>query len=180
MNIKVQMYPHPESVKGTSGIDQVALAYGRYLPQFGVEIAHPEDDTHDLVAGHVGQGATLDYPFVCHVHGLHWSADYPCDVWQYGVNKRVIDSIRMASAVTVPSAWVAETFQRDMRFTPHVIHHGIDVDDWAHDDSRGDYVLWNKNRGHDVCDAGPVVALADAFPKQHFVSTFLIHLNNYW
>lgn len=167
------MYPHSSAVKGTSGIDQVVLAYAEHLPAFDVEIVHPQDDKFDLVAGHAGSGATLEHPFVAHVHGLHWTADYPCDAWQWRTNQDVIAAIRQANEVTVPSAWVAETFQRDMRFTPHIIPHGIDVDAWAHDGARGDYVLWNKNRPGDVCDAGPVVELAKRFPKGHFVTTFV-------
>lgn len=121
----------------------------------------------------LGGGATLDHPFVCHVHGLHWSADYPCETWQHYVNGQIINAVRMANEVTVPSAWVAETFQRDMRFTPHIIPHGIDVADWGHDKDNGGYVLYNKNRNHDVCDPTPVVALAQRFPRQQFVTTFL-------
>ena len=144
MIIRVKMYPHPLGVRGASGIDQVVLAYGKHLPKFGVEIVHPDDDKFDLVAGHAGPGATVEHPFVCHVHGLHWTADYPCDTWQYAVNKTVIDSVRMANEVTVPSAWVAEAFQRDMRFTPHIIPHGIDASEWSHNTPHSGYVLWNK------------------------------------
>jgi hypothetical protein len=103
-------------------------------------------------------------------HGLHWTADYSCHKWQYGVNQAVIDAIRKATAVTVPSAWVAETFQRDMRFTPHVVPHGIDWADWQNPNApTGDYILWNRNRNHDVCDPMPALHLARAF----FVSTFV-------
>jgi glycosyltransferase involved in cell wall biosynthesis len=151
----------------------VALAYGKYLPQFGVEVVHPQEETYDLVAGHVGQGVTGDFPSILHCHGLHWTGDFAYATGQYGVNKQVIDAARNAAAVTVPSAWVAESFQRDMRFTPHVIPHGIDVDAWAHGEARGDYVLWNKGRSYGVCDPAPVVALAQRFKKTHFVSTFL-------
>lgn len=171
--MKVKMYPHPADVKGMSGIDQVVLAYAKHLPALGIEIVHPDDSHFDLVAGHVGQGATLDHPFVCHNHGLHWTGDYACERWQYYVNSEVIKAIRMASEVTVPSQWVAETFQRDLRYTPHVIPHGIDADDWLHSEPQGDYVLWCKNRAHDVCDATPIIALAQKFTKQHFFTTFL-------
>lgn len=173
MTIKLKMHPHPLGVKGPSGIDQVVLAYGKYLPQFGIEIVHPEDEHFDLVAGHAGGGAILEHPFVCHIHGLHWSADYPCETWQYYVNRQIIDAVRVANEVTVPSVWVAESFQRDMRFTPHIIPHGIDVVEWGHDKDSGGYVLYNKNRNHDVCDATAVVALAQRFPRQKFVTTFL-------
>jgi glycosyltransferase involved in cell wall biosynthesis len=145
------------------------------LPRYGIELVGPEDHLFDLVAGHVGEGFTTGVPFVCHTHGLYFTADYPDDTsnWQYKVNAKVIESIRHASQVTVPSAWVAETFQRDMRFTPHVVPHGIDWQDWRHDEPLGDYVLWNKNRNTDVCDPMPVVQLARLFPDQHFSTTYL-------
>jgi glycosyltransferase involved in cell wall biosynthesis len=132
-----------------------------------------EDHIFDLVAGHVGAGFTTGVPFVCHTHGMHWTADYPCDKWQWGVNAKLIEAIRRANEVTVPSAWVAETFQRDMRFTPHIVPHGIDVREWEFAGKRRDYVLWNKNRPGDVCDPRPVRELAERFPKQHFVTTYV-------
>jgi len=173
--MKIKMFPHPSGVRGTSGIDRVVLAYAKHLPAYGIEIIPPESDNFDLVAGHVGAGATVDRPFVCHLHGLHWTADYSCEKWQYYVNAQIVQAIRAASEITVPSEWVAETLRRDLRYNPHVIPHGIDWQDWEYAGQQGDHVLWNKNRSQDVCDALPVVTLAQKFQRQHFVTTFLPH-----
>lgn len=177
MTIKVLMLPTPKPNKpGTSGIARVVEAYTKYLPSFGIDLVHPDSAGYDLLALHVSDNFDLvdERPMVLHNHGLHWTADYQCRTWQHAVNRDVIDAIRHATAVTVPSAWVAESFQRDMRFTPHVIPHGIDWQDWQSDDTpRGDYVLWNKNRNHDICDPTPVLQLAHAHPKAHFVTTFI-------
>ena len=169
--MKVLMQPHPNRIKkATSGIAQAVLAYGRHLPAFGVELVPANAETYDLKAVHAGaSGADCD---VCHCHGMHWTGDYPCQEWQYKVNVKVIAAIRHAKAVTVPSPWVAETFQRDMHFSPHVVPHGIDWDAWQHERDSGGYVLWNKNRPGDVCDVTPVSALAAGFPDTKFVSTF--------
>jgi glycosyltransferase involved in cell wall biosynthesis len=185
--MRVKMFPALNPHKpGTSGIHRVVEAYHKHLPRYGIELVGPEDHLFDLVAGHVGEGFTTGVPFVCHTHGLYFTADYPDDTsnwqydypddtsnWQYKVNAKVIESIRHASQVTVPSAWVAETFQRDMRFMPHIVPHGIDWQDWRHDEPLDDYVLWNKNRNTDVCDPMPVVQLARFFPDQHFSTTYL-------
>jgi len=81
--------------------------------------------------------------------------------------------MRMAKEITVPSEWVAETLRRDMRVSPHVVGHGIEWDEWAHhNEPRGDYVLWNKNRAGDVCDPMPIFELANRFVNGHFVTTF--------
>ena len=169
--MKVLMQPHPDRIKkATSGIAQAVLAYGRHLPAFGVELVSADAETYDLKAVHAGMtGADCD---VCMCHGLHWTSDYPCQEWQYNVNAKVIAAIRHAKAVTVPSPWVAETFQRDMHFSPHVVPHGIDWDAWQHEKECGGYVLYNKNRQGDVCDSSPVSALAQSFTDTKFVTTF--------
>jgi glycosyltransferase involved in cell wall biosynthesis len=106
------------------------------------------------------------------VTGLYWTADYKAANWEYGANANVINAIRKAREVTVPSRWVAETFQRDMHFTPHVVPHGIDWQAWQHQEENHGYVLWNKNRAADVCDPTPVKMLAETFPKIKFITTF--------
>lgn len=175
MTLKVLMFPSPQQAKeGRDGVSQVILAYLRHLPELGVEFVPPEAGDYDLIAGHIHQGSDLGGPYVLHNHGLHWTADYGnYGAAQYRLNAMLVEAIRLASQVTVPSAWVAETFQRDMRFTPHVIPHGIDWDDWQHNEPAGDYVLWNKNRAIGVCDPTPLVRLAQELPKVHFVTTFL-------
>ena len=170
------MMPHVSQLRThTSGIDQVVMAYFKHLPDYGITLVEPDATSYDLIAGHIGWGYELGGPFVVHCHGLHWTADYACYRWQYKVNAEVIDACRRADAITVPSAWVAETFQRDMRLTPHIISHGIDWSSWQHSEKKGDYTLWNKNRNTDVCNPMLLVQLAQRFPrgKGHFVTTFL-------
>src|SRR3989304_7354760 len=84
--MKVLMLPHPPKISGnrTSGIDQVIVAYARHLPDFGIELVAPESDSFDLIASHAGlTGPVCD---VCHLHGIHWSADYDAPDWEYRVN----------------------------------------------------------------------------------------------
>jgi len=172
--IKVVMLPHISHYhndRSQSGIRRVVEAYFRYLVEFGVELVHPDSRDHDLIVVHAGTSAgPCD---VAMTHGLYWTEDYPdSNNWQWKVNGRVIDSIRKAKEVTVPSPWVGESFARDMRFWPHVIPHGIEWDEWQHNEPNGGYVLWNKNRDQDVCDPAPITTLARRFPDGHFVSTF--------
>jgi glycosyltransferase involved in cell wall biosynthesis len=152
-----------------SGIRRVVEAYKKYLPQFGVELVGPSDRA-DLLAVHAGTSKNAD---VAHCHGLYWTADYKAPNWEWRGNEHVINSVRQAKIVTVPSRWVAETFERDMRFSPVVIGHGIDWEEWQnHNDDNG-YILWNKNRGgEDVCDPYPVTRLARTFRNELFLTTF--------
>jgi len=166
------MIPMPNPRKrGTSGIDRVIEAYLKTLPQFGIDFVDHESDDFDLLSAHAGSSAAP--PDVCHCHGLYFTGDYDHDAWQLHMNANVISSIRHAKEVTVPSKWVAEVFQRDMRFTPHVVPHGIDWQEWQHNEPRGNYVLYNKNREGDVCSSLPVVELARRFTNGEFITTFL-------
>ena len=168
--MQVLMVPHLSQLKGESGIHWVVEAYFRYLPEFGVELVEPDAESYDLLAAHAGcTGAECD---VCHCHGLYWTADYDASDAEYQTNAAVVEAVRHARAVTVPSPWVAEVFQRDMRFTPYIIPHGIEWADWQHDEDNEGYILWNKNRTADVCDPEPLITLAKQFPDRHFVTTF--------
>ena len=169
--MKVLMLPHLEQLgKRTDGIARVIEAYFKYLPEFGVELVALGDKDYDIAAVHAGAtGAQCD---VAHVHGLHWTAEHDTEKWEFKSNKYVVDAVRHAKMVTVPSTWVAETFQRDMHLSPTVIPHGIDWQDWIGGAENKGYVLWNKNRDYDVCDPTPVQQLAERFPTVPFVSTF--------
>jgi glycosyltransferase involved in cell wall biosynthesis len=172
--MRVMMIPNPHNVSGNlaDGISQVVVNYARHLPEFDIELVKPDADDFDLIACHAG--LTGEVNDVCHLHGLHWSGDYDAPIWEYRVNQRITEAVQHASQITVPSEWVAETIRRDLRVNPTVIPHGIDWADWQHDEPRGDYVLWNKNRHDDyVCDSSPVVKLANGLTKTHFVTTFL-------
>jgi glycosyltransferase involved in cell wall biosynthesis len=173
--MKVRMYPTVKSFGNSeSGIKRVVEAYERYLPDHGIEVIGDDNQPIDMVAIHAGAAMPypLDVPLVAHTHGLYWTADYQASSWEWRANASVIESIRYASRVTVPSHWVAETLQRDMRLDPIVLPHGIEVGDWDHDYEHEGYALWNKNRTGDVCDPAPVGDLASVFQNVSFVTTF--------
>jgi len=162
-----------------SGIRRVVEAYAKHLPQFGVELVE-KGQSYDVMAIHAGcyELYAPNERLVAISHGLYWSGDYDAPSWEHKTNARVIRSVRYAREVTVPSLWVAEAFQRDMHFTPRIIPHGIDWQDWQHDFQPGDYVLWNKNRDKDVCSTDPLFSLASLFPNWPFVSTMPVDLPN--
>lgn len=156
--------------KEESGIKRVVEAYQKYLPDFGIEVVE-EGQPYDLKVAHAGTNTeNID---VCHAHGLYWTADMQCSAWEWKSNRNVIDAMRQARVITVPSEWVAETIRRDMRRNPTVIGHGIDWEDWQHESPNEGYCLWNKNRsGQDVCDPTPLEDLSAAFSYLPFVTTF--------
>lgn len=172
MPIKVMMKPHVTELAGESGINRVVENYFRFLPDFGVELVEPNATTYDLIAAHAG--ITGGDVTVAHTHGIYFTNDYPALDWEYRVNARVIEACRHAKIITCPSAWVAETFQRDMRLNPVVVPHGIVWEEWQHKEENKGYVLWNKNRtGLDVCDNSLLDVLMKRFPDIDFVSTLL-------
>lgn len=164
---KIKMIPNISEFRSSeSGIKRVIEAYIKYLPEFGFEIV---EENYDLTVSHAGAFVGAD---VVMVHGLYWTADYMADMWEWSVNKDVIESVKHAKKVTVPSRWVQEVFQRDMRFSPTIVPHGIDTEEWEHDYESEGYILWNKNRTGDVCSPEPVGVLADRFKNNLFLSTF--------
>ena len=172
--MKVYMSPSQTNLHAEeSGIKRVVEAYLKHLPAFGVEFVD-DSGKAEVTCAHI-DGTTLPRLDVFHCHGLYWSADYNADAWQYAVNAKVIASARRARRVTVPSKWVAEPFQRDMRLQPDILGHGIEWDDWDKRYASAGYVLWNKNRALDVCDPTPVLELAMRWPNQKFVTTFYPH-----
>lgn len=163
--------PTPDNARdGSSGIFQVVLALEKYLPEFGYRLTGDEASA-DLLAFHAGSGEGRTQ--VAHCHGLYPTAHLPkAAEWMYEVNRVVIEDIRAAQAVTVPSQWVADLIRRDMHFDPIVIPWGVDLDRWRHTEEHGQYILWNKNRNSDVCDPQWLNRLARQFPRFHFLSTF--------
>src|SRR3990167_4856160 len=170
-NLRIRMSPDIAHFRQwENGIARVVEAYTRLLPVYGIQVAGPDASTYDLHVVHAGTAPGADVA-IC--HGLYWTADYNSDSWEWHTNHHVITSVLSARAVTVPSRWVAETFQRDMHLSPAVIGHGIDWRDWqSGPDTHSDYVLWAKNRTGDVCDPRPVAELARRFPQGQFVTTF--------
>jgi glycosyltransferase involved in cell wall biosynthesis len=173
--MKVLMVPNPHQLgKGESGIHTVVRKYAEHMPAFGVEYVG-ESDECDLLHVHAGMGpAKPGVPVVASLHGLYWTADYRALRAEHVANKNVVSSIRVATEITVPSAWVAETIARDMRLMPHIVPHGVDAAEWATDGSHDGYVVaYAKNRmGIDVSMPGSATRLARALPNVNFVATF--------
>jgi glycosyltransferase involved in cell wall biosynthesis len=174
--VRVLMVPHFEQVRREeNGIRRVIEAYFKHLPKHGIEFVAPKATSYDLKVAHAGSATDAQ---VAHNHGVYWTAEYESSAWEYEVNARVIESVRQASQITVPSQWVAEAFRRDMRLSPHVVPHGIDWQAWQGDTPRWRHILWAKNRSSDACDPRPVGELARRFPKLPFVATFGNEANN--
>lgn len=170
--MQVLMLPQLKSFRSDeSGIKRVVEAYHAYSKETDIEYV-ADDAPHDLVVAHAGSRVGAD---VSINHGLYWTADYEADKWEWGTNAEVISVLRQALEITVPSNWVAETFKRDMRISPHVIGHGIEWDEWQEKPDRLPIILWNKNRSSDVCDPTPVIRLAEKYHKLKFVTTFIPH-----
>ena len=173
--MRILMLPQLSSFRADeSGIKRVVEAYHRYAKEFDIEYV-PDDHPCDLVASHAGSRIGAD---VAINHGLYWTADYEADKWEWGTNAEVIKSLRQALEITVPPNWVAETFKRDMRISPHVIGHGIEWDEWQEKSDKLPIILWNKNRASDVCNPAPVIMLAKKYRKIKFVTTFVPNSTN--
>lgn len=169
--MKVKMLPGPDSLSGESGINTVIRKYARHLGDFGIELVPLDSDTYDLIAAHAGMAA--GNCAVSHLHGLYWTADHHALEWEYRVNARIVESIRSAKIITVPSEWVAETIRRDCRFNPVVVPHGVDWHEWQHNEKNEGYILgYAKNRVGDVCDPGFLTELGNRFPHLTFGATF--------
>jgi hypothetical protein len=143
------------------------LAYARHLPAYGVTQVKP-GELFDMVASHAAGSRSPD---VLHCHGLNWTAEHTPAEYEYRVNAELVEAIRKARVVTVPSQWVADVFRRDMHYSPEVIGHGIDWAEWEGGPDEG-YILWNKNRADAICNPAPMDELARNRQNRKFVSTF--------
>lgn len=170
---RVFISPNSAQAEQSNGIGRVVHAQFRYLPEYGIELVDDERKA-DVIACHISQRGRLQ-PDILHTHGLYWTGDegsgYYLD-WHHSANADIIDAARSALAITVPSEWVAMPFKRDMRISPIVIGHGIELDNWKPQENGG-YILWNKNRPGDVCDPTPAWELARRGWK--VTSTFAPH-----
>ena len=174
----MKVFINPRSLperKLSSGIEVVNFNMQKYLPTIGVEIVSTPEDA-DIVATHVCSPGDANYDVdVVHIHGLYPTHIYPEESWTWHINKNVVQTIRSSWAVTVPSKWVAEIFERDMGFSPFVIPHGINSDNWYKKKAESiekHTVLWNKNRDTDVCFANHVNEIAKVLPDVDFITTF--------
>lgn len=160
----------------SNGIAQVVLNLAKHLPKYGYTLTeNPNEAAIFLPHAGAGYGAenTRGIPMLAVIHGLYPSGepDSRTEQWHYATNARVIDDLRRADEVIVPSEWVAEIIARDMRFKAHVIGWGVDTDVWK-PLANHEYILWNKNRDEGVCNPAVLDKLAIALPHRRFVTTF--------
>ncbi len=169
---------HPQAPKKLgSGMDLVISKMHQLLPLQGIELVPTRQQAHEVLACHVCSPAASVIADVIHCHGLYPTSEQDFGGWFWEINKRIIEGARKALAVTVPSAWIAEIFIRDMGFRPDIVPHGIDLSEWPDyqhslNTRHYDTVLWNKNRPGDVCDPTPVNELAKLLPDLKFRTTF--------
>lgn len=172
--IKIYLEPSPKTINDAEGgINTVVRNHLALYTKYGINVVdRPEDAALHVVHAGMASGFYAHLPVVCHNHGVYWTGDYDASQWEWEANAHVIETVRQASQVTVPSSWVAETFQRDMRIDPTVLPHGINWWGWKHDYPTDNYVLWNKNRVSDVCDPNPIRELALRAKKRRFLTTY--------
>lgn len=172
--MKVLSLPHLNNLSGESGINTAVRKHFQHAKQFGIQFVGEADEA-DVALVHAGMMNKFpDVPVVSFIHGLYWTADYDMPSWAHHANAKVIASAKAAREIIVPSRWVAESFERDMLVSPHVVPHGIDWDEWQHDYEVDDYVLaYGKNRaGMDVCDPTFLTDFSKRFPRGKFLATF--------
>jgi len=172
--LKLFISPHPseytEDGVGSGGIWRVINAQGRWLPEYGIELVNSEAGA-DVVMVHAGSLVQTKKPLICVNHGLYWTGDmdWHRDYWQYNI--QVIEALREAHRIIVPSEWVAQPIRRDMKKRVDVIPHGIDFDEFK-PQAPGGYVLWAKPRVDVVSDPRPVNELAMRALNTQFVTTY--------
>jgi hypothetical protein len=147
------------------------------LPKYGYRLTEDAGEAV-LTACHAGQCGNGAYADIAHCHGLYPTATGRCEQWQWAANIGVIQSLRAAKEITVPSEWVADIIRRDMNVDPHVIGWGVDASEWTAQTEHGNYVLWNKTRADAVCDPQPMIELASKANDVRFLTTFGIGTPN--
>jgi len=173
MTIKLYIEPNYSDVpdRGEGGIRRVTEAMCKYLPEFGIEITR-DLKRADITNGHgVMRPLKPNTPFVSSCHGMYWHG-YDWANWAHQVNAEVTEALISADAITAPSRWVAGALTRGIMRRPHVVYHGVDAGEWAHNEDNGGYVLWNKGRVDPVSDPADVVRLVSMMEDVQFVSTF--------
>jgi glycosyltransferase involved in cell wall biosynthesis len=154
--MKLYLSPHADDVQQNNGIGQVVKAQYEHLPKFGIEFVH-DPGKADIVAAHVR--TDLDYLDVLHCHGLYWTAELGRWLrYHHRTNLEIVSAARKARKITVPSTWVAEVFKREMRISPEVIGHGVNLKEWKRGKNEH-YILWNKNRISPACNPEAIIEL---------------------
>lgn len=166
----MKLFITPSIEDAPHGIRRVIEAMHKYLPEFGISIVNDESES-DLVNCHAMSYIETKKPVVHSNHGLYWG-DFEWPSGMLFANQHIIDIISRAQAVTAPSHWVGNALARGQLKKPHVIHHGIDTDEWTPPKQPGAYVLWNKARTDVVSDPQDMQKLAAILPDIPFVSTF--------
>lgn len=170
----VYMIPTLENAKRdqSNSINQIVRRVSEYLPMYGWSLTSDPSEA-DLVAVHAGMGSAEIDVDVAHCHGLYPTAlhNEPNKQWHHAANANVIQSLRRAKAITVPSTWVAEIIRRDLNREPTIVHWAIQSQEW-HAEKHEGYTLWNKTRPSAVCDPTPIEHLARSIPDAQFVTTF--------
>ena len=171
--VPIIMYPLPSHARRdlSNSINQIVTRLEVGLPKYGYRLTEDEGEAV-LTACHAGQCGNGAYADVAHAHGLYPSASGRCEQWQWAANIGVIQSLRAAKEITVPSEWVADIIRRDMNVNPHVIGWAVDPQEWTLQTQHGGYVLFNKTRMDAVCDPSPFLELAAKTPQQRFLTTF--------
>lgn len=161
----MKLYIASPEMGENNGVGQVLKYHKKYLRKLGVKIVQ-DAITADVTIDHLGcmPGAGIHYS-----HGLWFGK---VDNGKAQQNAQIIETIRNARAVIVPSEYVAETFRRDFRINPYIVGHAVEYNEWQADVEKGGYVLWNKNRASAVCNPEYMQEMAKRFPNQLFVSTF--------
>lgn len=169
----ILMYPLPAHARRdlTNSINSIVLHLERELPKYGYRLTEDANEAV-LTACHAGQCGNGAYADIAHCHGMYPTATGRCETWQWAANIGVIQSLRAAKEITVPSEWVADIIRRDMNVNPHVIGWAVDAHEWTPQTQHGNYVLWNKTRADAVCDPQPMVELASKANDVRFLTTF--------
>lgn len=155
----MKVFLHPLNFDPNNGVGQVIAAQRKYLPEFGIELVNDPAQA-DIKAAHIW--SPLPDNDVLHNHGLLWDGDEPGHPkWESEANQAILETVKRAWAVTVPSEWVSMPFKRDMRLTPEVIPHGLDLAEWKPLplSERQDFILWNKNRVDLACSPQAAIEL---------------------
>jgi hypothetical protein len=153
----IKLYIDDSNSCNTGGIKAVVDAQKKYLKD-SVQFARSAK-TADVIACHNITDVPVD---VLHLHNFYFY-DLPgkYSAAHGNINRRMLESIRLARYVTVPSEFIAYPLRRDLRIEPIIIPHGIDVENWDASKEKKPCILWNKNRATDVCDTTPIEYLTE-------------------